>query len=177
MREEETVGKLLIREDEIRKRVRELGRQITEDFANEELCVVSLLKGAFVFTADLIREISLPLEVDFIAVSSYGTGTSSTGVVKLLKDLDINIESKNVLIVDDIIDSGLTLRYLVDHIKAMKPAVVKTCVLLDRPARRKTNIKVDYVGFEIPDYFVIGYGLDYAYKYRNLPYISILREE
>ena len=162
--------------EEIKTRVIELAKQIDKDYAGEELLVVAILKGASVFCADLIREINLDVRMDFMCVSSYGNSTNSSGTVKIIKDLDVDIENKNVLIVEDIIDSGLTLSNLVDALQTRKPKSLKLCTLLDKPERRKSNIKVDYVGFVIEDKFIVGYGIDYAEKYRNLPYIGIVED-
>ena len=162
--------------EEIKTRVIELAKQIDKDYAGEELLVVAILKGASVFCADLIREINLDVRMDFMCVSSYGNSTNSSGTVKIIKDLDVDIENKNVLIVEDIIDSGLTLSNLVDALETRKPKSLKLCTLLDKPERRKSNIKVDYVGFVIEDKFIVGYGIDYAEKYRNLPYIGIVED-
>ena len=160
--------------EEIKSKVKELAKQIEKDYAGEELLVVGILKGASVFCADLIREIDLDVRMDFMVVSSYGSSTESSGTVKIIKDLDVDIENKNVLIVEDIIDSGLTLSSLVAALKTRRPKSLKLCTLLDKPERRVKDVKVDYVGFNIPDEFVVGYGLDYAQKYRNLPYIGVV---
>ncbi|MCG0275787.1 MAG: hypoxanthine phosphoribosyltransferase [Thermosediminibacteraceae bacterium] len=174
----EDIKEILITEEEIKNKLKELGEKITQDYKDKEnVLVVGVLKGAVLFIADLIRHINLPVQVDFMAVSSYGASTESSGVVRILKDLDENVEGKNILIVEDIIDSGLTLSYLYNMLKSRKPASIKICTLLDKPSRRKVKIKVDYTGFEIPDLFVVGYGLDYKEKYRNLPFIGILKEE
>ncbi|MDN5331863.1 MAG: hypoxanthine phosphoribosyltransferase [Tepidanaerobacteraceae bacterium] len=174
----EDIKEILITEEEIKNKLKELGEKITEDYRDKkDVLLVGVLKGAVLFIADLIRHINLPVQVDFMAVSSYGASTESSGVVRILKDLDENIEGKNILIVEDIIDSGLTLSYLYNILKSRKPASIKICALLDKPSRRKVNIKVDYLGFEIPDHFVVGYGLDYNEKYRNLPFIGILKDE
>lgn len=174
----EDIKEILITEEEIKSKLKELGEKITKDYRDKkDVLLVGVLKGAVLFIADLIRHIDLPVQVDFMAVSSYGASTESSGVVRILKDLDENIEGKNILIVEDIIDSGLTLSYLYNMLKSRKPASIKICALLDKPSRRKVKIKVDYLGFEIPDYFVVGYGLDYNEKYRNLPFIGILKEE
>ncbi|HHU64145.1 MAG TPA: hypoxanthine phosphoribosyltransferase [Clostridiales bacterium] len=170
-------SKILISQEELTKRVRELGQQITRDYAGKELVLIGVLKGAVMFFSDLAREIKLPIVMDFIAVSSYGDATHSSGVVRILKDLDEIIEGKHVLIVEDIVDTGLTLNYLVDNLKSRKPSSIKICCFLDKPSRRMVDVKVDYKGFDIPDEFVVGYGLDYAEKYRNLPYVSILKPE
>jgi hypoxanthine phosphoribosyltransferase len=166
----------LISESELKNRVKQLAEQIEKDFNNESLILIVVLKGSFVFAADLIREIKSDINVDFISVSSYSNQTESTGKVKLLKDLDANITNKNVVVVEDIIDSGLTLHFLRDHLKMHKPKAIKLCTLLDKPDRRKIELPVDYVGFVIPDEFIVGYGIDYAQKYRNLPYIATVEE-
>ena len=157
--------------EEIKAKVKELAKQIEKDYAGEELLVVGILKGASVFCADLIREIDLDVRMDFMVVSSYGNETSSSGTVKIIKDLDVDIENKNVLIVEDIIDSGLTLSS-----ETRKPKSLKLCTLLDKPERRTADIKVDYVGYVIEDKFIVGYGIDFAEKYRNLPYIGIVED-
>jgi hypoxanthine phosphoribosyltransferase len=171
------VGSILVGEQELKERVQELGRQITDDYRGKNLVMIGILKGAVLFLSDLIKEIKLPLVIDFMAVSSYGSSTKSSGVVRILKDLDEEIEGKDVLIVEDIVDTGLTLHYLVDNLKSRKPASLKICCCLDKPSRRAIPVKVDYVGFSIPDEFVVGYGLDYGEKYRNLPYIGILNTD
>ncbi|MGB9840857.1 hypoxanthine phosphoribosyltransferase [Thermovenabulum sp.] len=174
----EDIKEILISEEEIKAKLKELGEKITRDYRDlDNILLVGVLKGAVLFIADLIRHIDLPLEVDFMAVSSYGASTESSGVVRILKDLEQNIQGKNILIVEDIIDSGLTLSYLYNLLKSRNPANIKICTLLDKPSRRKVDIKVDYLGFEIPDYFVVGYGLDYNEKYRNLPFIGVLKPE
>lgn len=162
----------LISEVEIKHRVKQIAEEIEKDFNNESLVLIVVLKGSFVFAADLIREIKCDVKVDFISVSSYNNQTESTGKVKLLKDLDANITNQNVVVVEDIIDSGLTLHFLRDHLQMHKPKEIKICTLLDKPERRKINLPVDYVGFVIPDEFIVGYGIDYAENYRNLPYIA-----
>ncbi|MGO0884079.1 hypoxanthine phosphoribosyltransferase [Clostridioides difficile] len=168
-------GKMLT-EEQIKAKVYELGKKIEEDFKCEDLLVVGILKGASVFVSDLIRCIDLDVNIDFMSVTSYGNSTESSGTVKILKDLDVDIEGKNVLIVEDIIDSGLTLSNLVAALKTRNPKSLKLCTLLDKPQRRKANIPVDYVGFVIEDKFIVGYGIDYAEKYRNLPYIGIVED-
>ena len=169
------IESVLMSEETLRKRVQELGVAISTDYAGKEILMVGVLRGAFVFMADLARAITIPLAIDFMAVSSYGASTSSSGVVRIIKDFDENVEGKHILIVEDIIDSGLTLKYLYNQILSRKPASVKICTLLDKPERRKADVPVDYNGFSIPDAFVVGYGLDYAERYRNLPYIGILK--
>ena len=173
----EQIGKVLIDEETIAKRIAEMGAEITRDYQEKELVVICILRGGVIFMSDLVKQIKLPLYMDFMAVSSYGMSTKSSGVVRILKDLNEDIEGKDVLIVEDIVDTGLTLHYLVDYIKSRNPRSVKVCCFLDKPSRRKVDVEVDYVGFEIPDKFVVGYGLDYAQKYRNLPYVSVLEEE
>lgn len=168
---------ILLTEDEIKQKVSVLGKQITMDYRGKDLFVIGVLKGAIVFLADLVREIELPVQFDFMAVSSYGSSTQSTGAVKILKDLDSTIENKNVLIVEDIIDTGLTLKYLIKNLASRKPASIKICTLLNKPSRRQVDLQVDYYGFDIPDEFVVGYGLDYAEKYRNFSDIGILKPE
>lgn len=165
--------KVLISEEELKKRIKELGETITKDYEGKEIHLICVLKGAVMFMVDLSKEIHIPLTMDFMAVSSYGNETSSSGVVKIVKDLDENIEGKDVLIVEDIIDSGRTLSYLVQILKDRSPNSIKICTLLDKPERRMAKVNVDYVGFSVPDYFVLGYGLDYMQKYRNLPYIAM----
>ncbi|SHH42613.1 hypoxanthine phosphoribosyltransferase [Caloranaerobacter azorensis DSM 13643] len=174
---EQDIRQILIETDELQKRIKELGQEITRDYKGKDLVVICVLKGAVMFMSDLCKNIDLPLSIDFMAVSSYGSSTQSSGVVRILKDLDSSIEDKDVLIVEDIIDTGLTLSYLVENLKSRGPKSVKLCTLLNKPERRKTDVKVDYIGFTIPDEFVVGYGLDFNEKYRNLPYICVLKEE
>ena len=171
------IKEILIDKDQLAERVRELGEEIAADYAGKEILMIGVLRGAVIFMADLARAISLPVALDFMAVSSYGASTSSSGIVRILKDLDEDLAGKHVLIVEDIIDSGLTLNYLVENLKSRQPASVKLCTLLNKPSRRKASVHVDYNGFTIPDYFVVGYGLDFAEKYRNLPFIGILKPE
>ncbi|PGM49106.1 hypoxanthine phosphoribosyltransferase [Bacillus sp. AFS053548] len=166
----------LISETDLKNRVKALAKQIEHDFNNEPLILVVVLKGSFVFAADLVREMKSNINVDFISVSSYSNQTESTGKVRLLKDLDENITDKNVVVIEDIIDSGLTLHFLRDHLQMHKPKSIKICTLLDKPERRKIDLPVDYVGFVIPDEFIVGYGIDYAQQYRNLPYIATVEE-
>lgn len=166
---------ILYSPEALREKVNELGRQITRDFSEEELLVVGILKGAFIFMADLVREIDVPTELDFMAVSSYGASTISSGEVKIIKDLDFSIQDKNVLIVEDIIDTGLTLNYIAEVLKKREPRSISICCLLDKPSRRKSPIQPNYVGYTIADEFIVGYGLDYAEKYRNYPAIYILQ--
>ncbi|MGX6444437.1 hypoxanthine phosphoribosyltransferase [Neobacillus sp. K501] len=166
----------MISEQEIKERVKELAAEIERDFNNEEIFFIVVLKGSFVFAADLLREMKSNIQVDFISVSSYSDQTETTGKVKLLKDLDADITDRNVVVIEDIIDSGLTLHFLRDHLKMHKPKQVKICTLLDKPERRRIDLPVDYVGFVIPDEFIVGYGIDYAQQYRNLPYIANVEE-
>ena len=173
----EDVGDILISEEQIQGRVAELGARITEDFQGSELLIIAVLKGALLFLADLMRVIDLPIAVDFLAVSSYGAGTESSGVVRILKDLDEPIEGRNVLIVEDIVDSGRTLDYLLRMLRQRRPATLHVCTLLDKTERREIDVPLDYVGFEVPDAFVVGYGLDFAEYYRQLPYIGVLKPE
>jgi len=171
---ERGVGEILIEEDALQARIRELGREVSSDYAGRELLLVGVLKGAVFFMADLMRSISVPCEIDFMAISSYGASTDSSGVVRILKDLDINIEGRDVLVVEDIIDSGLTLSYLIRNLESRNPATLEVCALLTKPGRRRIEVDVRYTGFEIPNRFVIGYGLDFAERYRNLPYVGVL---
>ena len=173
----EDVERLLITSEEIGARVRELGQQITKDYAGQDILMIGVLRGAVIFMSDLARAIKRPIDMDFMAISSYGLSTNSSGVVRILKDLDEVVQGRHILIVEDIIDSGLTLNYLVENLKSRKPASVRICTLLSKPDRRKVDVQVDYNGFIIPDYFVVGYGLDYAGKYRYLPCIGILKPE
>lgn len=174
---EPPVDEILIGEGEIRARVRELGAAITRDYAGRDLLLVGVLKGAVVFMVDLARAIDLPLAIDFLAVSSYGLATESSGVVRILKDLEQPIEGRHVLIVEDIVDTGLTLKYIVENLVSRGPASLRICALLNKMKARKADVAIDYVGFAIPDRFVVGYGLDYAELYRNVPYVGVLRQE
>ena len=169
------IEKVLFSEELLRDRIRQLGEEITKDYAGQELVLVCILRGSYIFMADLSRAIDLPLSADFIALSSYGKGTSSSGQVELRKDLSDPVEGKHLLIVEDILDSGNTLYYLTNLLKTRHPASVRICTLLNKPERREKDIHPDYVGFTIPDAFVVGYGLDYAEKYRNRPYVGILK--
>lgn len=171
------IKKILISEEELENKVKALGAKIAADYKNKDLLLVCVLKGAVIFVSDLMRTIDLPLDIDFMAISSYGSNTKSSGVVRILKDLNASIEGRHVLIVEDIIDSGLTLSYLVDNLKSRGPASVEICTILDKPDRRVADLEIKYIGFQVPDEFVVGYGLDYAEKYRNLPYIAVLKEE
>lgn len=170
------MAEVLVEEDVLQRRIAELGAEISADYAGRELLLVGVLKGAVFFLADLMRRLTVPCEIDFMAISSYGASTDSSGVVRILKDLDINIEGRHVLVVEDIIDSGLTLSYLVRNLEAREPATLEVCALLTKPERREMDVPVRYVGFEIPNRFVIGYGLDFAERYRNLPYVGVLDE-
>jgi len=168
---------ILVTEEQIQAKVKELAEQINRDYRDKNPVLVGVLNGAFVFLADLMRYLDLSCTVDFVSWSSYGKDTSSSGIFRIMKDLETNVESKHVLIVEDIIDTGLTLHYLLDTVRARKPASVKVAALLDKPSRRRIEAKADYLGFQIPDAFVVGYGLDFAQRYRNLPFIGILKPE
>ncbi len=165
---------VLIPEEDIEKRVRELADEISRDYAGEEVLLICILKGSVFYTCELAKRLSVPVKLDFMSVSSYGSGTVSSGRVKIIKDLDDSIEGKNVIVVEDIIDSGRTLAHLLAVLNVRAPKSIKLCTLLDKPDRREVPVKVDYVGFTIPDAFVVGYGLDYDQKYRNLPYVGVL---
>src|SRR5919202_2386037 len=175
---EPAIGEILVQADELQHRIRELGSQISQDYASlapdRTLLLVGVLKGAVFFLSDLMRELEIPCELDFMAVASYGSATDSSGVVRILKDLDIAIEGRDVLIVEDIVDSGLTLQYLLRSLQTRNPASLEVCALLTKPARRAVELPARYIGFEIPDRFAIGYGLDHAEKYRNLPFVAAL---
>lgn len=169
---------VLVTEEQLRAKVAELGARISRDYAGKDLLLVSILKGAVVFMADLMRAVTIPCSIDFMVVSSYGgTNTQSTGLVKIVKDLDADLSGREVLIVEDVLDTGVTLSNLVPMLKMRHPNSVRICAILDKPARRKTDIRADYTGFEVPDAFVVGYGLDYDEKYRNLPYVGVLKPE
>ena len=168
------VTEVLIDRDDLQRRIAELGEEISTDYTGRDLLLIGVLKGAVFFMADLMRNLTIPCEIDFMAISSYGASTDSSGVVRILKDLDINIEGRDVLIVEDIIDSGLTLSYLMRNLEAREPASLEICALLTKPDRREAEVPVRYIGFEIPNRFVIGYGLDFAERYRNLPYVGVL---
>lgn len=171
------ISAILFDERKIQDRIRELANRISSDYMGKNPVLISILKGGFVFMADLARAITIPVELDFMAISSYGSGTVSSGVVKIKKDIDIDLGGRDVIIVEDIVDSGLSLQYIKDYLNKHNPASLKVCVLLDKPAAHKTEVQFDYVGFEIGNEFVVGYGLDYDEKYRNLPFIGILKEE
>ena len=166
--------RVMIPEEEVLTRIEELGKQISEEFAGEDVHLICILKGSIMFMSDLSKRITVPVTMDFMKVSSYGDGTQSSGRVKISKDLDESIEGKNVIVIEDIIDTGRTLAYLLEVLKLRNPKSLKLCTLLDKPDRRVTEVAVDYVGFQIPDEFVVGYGLDYAQKYRNLPYVGVV---
>lgn len=174
---EKDVKEVLFDSDALDKRVRELADRINRDYSGYELLVVGVLKGATVFLSDLIRHIHLPIEMDFIAASSYGNATESSGVVRILKDLDYPLQDRHVLLIEDLIDTGLTLHYLAENLKSREPASFRICTLLDKPERREVDIEVHYKGFDIPDEFIVGYGIDYSQKYRNLPFIATLKPE
>jgi hypoxanthine phosphoribosyltransferase len=174
---ERAVGEIMIEADALRARIAELGEEISVHYEGRDLLLIGVLKGAVFFMADLMRHLTVPCEVDFMAISSYGAQTDSSGVVRILKDLDINIEGRHVLVVEDIIDSGLTLSYLMRNLESREPASLEVCALLTKPARREIDVPVRWIGFEIPNRFVIGYGLDFAERYRNLPYVGVLSEE
>ncbi len=174
---DKAIGEILVQPDALRRRVEELGAQITADYEGRDLLLVGVLKGAVFFLADVMRHIEVPCDLDFMAVSSYGSATDSSGVVRILKDLDAPLEGRHVLIVEDIVDSGLTLQYLLRNLGARNPASLEVCALLTKPERRKVELEAKYVGFEIPDRFVIGYGLDFNEKYRNLPYVATMTDE
>lgn len=170
------VKKVLISKEELSEKVNFLGKCISEDYKDKNLLMIGVLKGSFIFMADIIRAVSVPCQIDFMAVSSYGDGVKSSGVVKIIKDLTVKVEGCDVLLVEDILDTGLTLSYLMEFIRQRNPESIKICTLLDKPERRKSKVMPDYSGFSIPDEFVIGYGLDYNERYRNLPYIGVLKE-
>lgn len=170
------IQEILYTEEQIQEKIAELGKQISRDYQGRNPLVICVLKGAFIFMADLVKRLDIPLEIDFMAVSSYGNSARSSGVVKIVKDLDTTVEGRDVLIVEDIIDSGLTLSYLIDVLERRNALSVKVVTLFDKPARRTVGLQADYTGFVIPDAFVVGYGLDYAEKYRNLPYVGILKD-
>nr|WP_245540781.1 hypoxanthine phosphoribosyltransferase [Patulibacter americanus] len=171
------MGEILIQADELQARIADLGVEISKDYEGREILLVCVLKGAVLFVSDLMRQITVPCEIDFMAVSSYGSATRSSGVVRILKDLDGSIEGKHVLIVEDIIDSGLTLQYLMRNLRSRGPASIEVCSLLTKPSRREVEVPIRYTGFELPDRYAVGYGLDMAQRYRNLPYVAALTDE
>jgi hypoxanthine phosphoribosyltransferase len=171
------IGTILVQRDDLAHRVRELGEEISRDYEGRDLLLVGVLKGAVLFLSDLMRHLEVPCELDFMAVASYGSSTDTSGVVRILKDLDASIEGREVLIVEDIVDSGLTLSYLLRTLEARQPASLEVCALLTKPERRKVDLPIRYVGFEIPNRFAVGYGLDHAERYRNLPYVAVLSEQ
>ena len=173
----EDIKEVLLDEEKINEKVKELGRKISEDYKGKDLLLVGILKGSVVFMGNLLKYIDVPCSIDFMSVSSYGNNTSTSGVVKVRKDLDTDVKGKDILIVEDIIDSGITLKYLMGHIKERRPNSVEIITMLNKPERRKVDMNVKYTGFTVPDYFLVGYGLDYAEKYRNLPYVGILKDE
>ena len=174
---ERDIQQVLFTEEQLKQRVEEIARQINEDYADQEILLISVLRGSFIFMADLARKITRPCRIDFMSVSSYGKGTKSSGQVQITKDLSEDITGRNIIVIEDILDSGNTLSYLLEILKARKPASIRLCTLLDKPDRRVKPVEVHYSGFTIPDAFVVGYGLDYAELYRNLPYIGILKPE
>ncbi len=171
------IKEILFSEIELEERITQLGEEISREYTGKALTIVGILKGSNIFTSDLIRKIHIPVKLDFMAVSSYGNTTESSGVVKIMKDLDRSIEGEHLLIVEDIVDSGLTLNYLKDILLTRNPASIRICSLLDKPLRRKVPVEIDYLGFEVPDEFIVGYGIDYAEYYRNLPYVGVLKRE
>jgi len=174
---ERAVGEILIDEETLGARIAQLGAEVSADYQGRDLLLIGVLKGAVFFMADLMRHLTVQCEVDFMAISSYGDSTDSSGIVRILKDLDINIEGRDVLVVEDIIDSGLTLSYLMRNLESREPATLEVCALMTKPARREIDVPVRYIGFEIPNRFVVGYGLDFGERYRNLPYVGVLNEE
>ena len=169
------VEQILFDEEKIAEIVQNMGRQISEDYKGKNLLLISVLKGSLIFMADLMREITVPCAIDFLSVSSYGAGTTTSGEVRILKDLDTTLEGKDVLVVEDILDSGVTLSYLLKNLSARNPNSIRLCTFLDKPERRRVNITADYIGASVPDEFIVGYGLDYAELYRNLPYVGVLK--
>lgn len=174
MAADDAIGRILVGEDELSRRIGELGAEISRDYEGRDLLLLGILKGAVLFVSDLMRQLQVPAEVDFMAIASYGSSTKSSGVVRILKDLDRPIEDRDVLIVEDIVDSGLTLRYLLGNLGGRNPRTLEVCALLSKPAARTVEVPVRYVGFEIPNEFVVGYGLDYQQRYRSLPYVATL---
>lgn len=173
----EDIERILLTEETLRDKIRTIGKAISEDYKGRDLVLIGVLKGSVLFMGDLMKEIDIHCAMEFMAVSSYGNSTQTSGVVRILKDLDYPIEGKDIIIVEDIIDSGVTLKYLIEYLKGRKPNSIEVACLLNKPDRRKAEIDVKYLGFDVPDYFLVGYGLDYAEKYRNLPFIGILKED
>lgn len=171
------VLKVLFNEKEIKDKVKELGKKISDDYKDKDLVLITVLKGAVIFLSDLMREIDVHCDIDFMVVSSYGSGTKTSGVVKIKKDVDVNIEGRDIVIIEDILDSGMTLQYIMGILQSRNPNSIEVCTLLNKPARREVDMSIKYNGFTIPDEFVVGYGLDYSEKYRNLPYIGVLKPE
>ncbi|MEG0072529.1 MAG: hypoxanthine phosphoribosyltransferase [Raoultibacter sp.] len=177
IKQHDDIGRILFTEEQLHNRIKEMGAQITEDYEGKNLLVISVLRGAAVFMADLVREINLPLEMDYMAISSYGNGAKSSGVVRILKDTTTSVENRHVLIAEDILDSGLTLKYLLKNLSSRNPASLNVATLLRKETRQQAEIDCGYVGFECPDEFIVGYGLDFAERYRNLPFIGVLKPE
>ncbi|NLY97076.1 MAG: hypoxanthine phosphoribosyltransferase [Clostridiaceae bacterium] len=177
MQYNDDIERVLIDKETILKRVKGLGAEITRTYEGKELLVVGVLKGGFIFMADLVREIRCKLQLDFISVSSYGNSTESSGIVRIIKDIETNIANKHVMLVEELIDTGLTLSHLKQLLYTRKPASIKICTMFDKPSRRKINLEVDFIGLEVPDYFIVGYGLDYSESYRNLPEVCVLKPE
>lgn len=173
----EDIERILLTEETLRDKIRTIGKAISEDYKGRDLVLIGVLKGSVLFMGDLMKEVTIHCSMEFMAVSSYGNSTQTSGVVRILKDLDYPIEGKDIIIVEDIIDSGVTLKYLIEYLKGRKPNSIEVACLLNKPDRRKAEIDVKYLGFDVPDYFLVGYGLDYAEKYRNLPFIGILKED
>lgn len=171
------VWEVLCSQEDIKKRLRELGQELSKDYDGKKLYVVSLLKGSFIFTADLVRELEIPVKINFMTTSSYGHGMESSGAVEIVSDIDEDLTDCDILVVDDITDSGLTMKYVLEHLQKKNPASIKCCVLLDKPERRQVELNPDYVGFTIPDKFVVGYGLNYGSYYRNIPYVFVVTEK
>ncbi|APC42382.1 hypoxanthine phosphoribosyltransferase [Clostridium estertheticum] len=171
------IKEVLYNEEQLRDKIRQMGEKVSKDYYGKDLILIGILKGSVIFMSDLLKEITIPCKMDFMAVSSYGNSTKTSGVVRILKDLDFEIQGKDVLIVEDIIDSGVTLKYLMKCLSARKPNSLEIICLLNKPERRKVDIDVKYVGFDVPDFFIVGFGMDYAERYRNLPYIGILKDE
>jgi hypoxanthine phosphoribosyltransferase len=174
---EQDLARVIVTPEQIRARVGELGAQISKEYAGKNLLMICILKGAFIFMSDLVRKLDIPVETDFMAVTSYGTSTESSGVVRILMDLERSIEGRHIMVVEDVVDTGLTLKYIIDNLKARGPASVKVATFLDKPSRRRVQVEPDYNGYVVPDEFLVGYGLDFSEKYRNLPYVAVLKQE